>query len=113
MNKEQKRTLAEDAKNDYARALVKCNEQQRAHHTRVVPDLLQQYQAEYIKSAETYCQTVKKYCAAEEKFRPLMSSCLGDISAKANQVNGQTDADSVVDEFKTGYHPPEDIPFEG
>ena len=42
-----------------------------------------------------------------------MTSCLGDIESKANDINGQVDADGYVDEFKTGYHPPEDIPFEG
>ena len=44
VNKEQKRTLAEDAKNEYARALVKCNEQQRTHHTKLVPNILSRYQ---------------------------------------------------------------------
>jgi len=112
VNKEQKRTLAEDAKNEYARALVKCNEQQRTHHTKLVPNILSRYQSEFLSSSDTYCSTVVNYCKVEEKFRPLMTSCLGDIESKANDINGQVDADGYVDEFKTGYHPPEDIPFE-
>ena len=36
-NKEQKRNMAEDAKNEYAQKLVKCNEQQKNHHTQLIP----------------------------------------------------------------------------
>ena len=113
LNKEQKRTLAEDAKNEYARALVKCNEQQRNHHTKLVPDILSRYQTEFLASSEKYCSTVQSYCQVEEKFRPLMTSCLGDIQHKAKAINGKEDANLIVDEFKTGYHPPEDIQFQG
>ena len=113
LNKEQKRTLAEDAKNEYARALVKCNEQQRNHHTKLVPDILSRYQTEFLASSDKYCSTVQSYCQVEEKFRPLMTSCLGDIQHKAKAINGKEDANLIVDEFKTGYHPPEDIQFEG
>merc|ERR1711892_6574 len=112
VNKEQKRTLAEDAKNEYVRTLVKCNEQQRQHHTKLVPNILQRYQGEFLASADTYGATVINYCKVEEKFRPLMTSCLGDIETKASDINGKADADGLVDEFKTGYHPPDDIPFE-
>ena len=29
--------MAEDAKNEYAQKLVKCNEQQKNHHTQLIP----------------------------------------------------------------------------
>ena len=38
-NKEQKRNMAEDAKNEYAQKLVKCNEQQKNHHTQLIPGI--------------------------------------------------------------------------
>lgn len=38
-NKEQKRNMAEDAKNEYAQKLVKCNEQQKSHHTQLIPGM--------------------------------------------------------------------------
>ena len=38
-NKEQKRNMAEDAKNEYAQKLVKCNEQQKNHHTQLIPGM--------------------------------------------------------------------------
>ena len=53
------------------------------------------------------------YCQAEEKFRPLIKSCLDDFAANAEKIDSAKDSEYIVEELKTGYHPPEDIPFEG
>merc|ERR1712064_189134 len=50
-NKEQKRNMAEDAKNEYAQKLVKCNEQQKNPQTHLIPATLNKYQTSYVKKA--------------------------------------------------------------
>jgi len=111
-NKEQKRNMAEDAKNEYAQKLVKCNEQQKNHHTQLIPAILNNYQTSYVKTADEFNHILLNYCQAEEKFRPLIKSCLDDFAANAEKIDSTKDSEFIVEELKTGYHPPEDIPFE-
>lgn len=111
-NKEQKRNMAEDAKNEYAQKLVKCNEQQKNHHTQLIPAILNNYQTSYIKTADEFNHILLNFCQAEEKFRPLIKSCLDDFAANAGKIDSTKDSEYIVEELKTGYHPPEDIPFE-
>ena len=36
-----------------------------------------------------------------------------DFAANAEKIDSTKDSEFIVEELKTGYHPPEDIPFEG
>ena len=71
------------------------------------------YQTSYVKTADEFNHILLNYCQAEEKFRPLIKSCLDDFAANAEKIDSTKDSEFIVEELKTGYHPPEDIPFEG
>lgn len=111
-NKEQKKQLAEDAKNEYANKLVKCNEQQRDHHTKLVPKILNNYQTHFLKSSDEFSRTLKNYCMTGHTFFPLIIKCAQDFEADVDKINKEEDSEFIVDDLKTGYNPPDDIPFE-
>ena len=75
--------------------------------------ILNNYQTSYVKTADEFNHILLNYCQAEEKFRPLIKSCLDDFAANAEKIDSTKDSEFIVEELKTGYHPPEDIPFEG
>ena len=46
-------------------------------------------------------------------FFPLIIKCAQDFEADVDKINKEEDSEFIVDDLKTGYNPPDDIPFEG
>jgi hypothetical protein len=48
----------------------------------------------------------------EKNVYPIINKCLEGILRAANEIDERLDAQLVVDRFKSGFQPPEDIPFD-
>ena len=83
-NSHARRQHAEDAKNEYSNRLVKFNERQKSHNYEDVPTILNSYQNVYLKNVDEFRMTIQRFCAAQDKYRPMIEKCVTDMRIKAS-----------------------------
>lgn len=111
-NKLNKERACENSKTDYARQLQLANEAQRQHYTQYMPQVFQKLQDLETKRIE-YTRTFMQQSAIIQKdVIKIITKCLDGIVETADSINPMADAQLVVDKYKSGMQPPDDIPFE-
>ena len=104
--------ICEDAKTEYANQLQKTNELQRRHFTELMPEVfnsLQQMEERRIACIQSY---MKQAAQIQKSVFPIVNRCLDAIIAASEQINPAEDSALVIERFKSGNLPPDDIPFE-
>ncbi|CAG7714120.1 unnamed protein product, partial [Allacma fusca] len=102
----------EDSKKEYANQLDKTNEIQNSFYKVLMPSVFQGLQ-EVDEKRINYIQTYMRQATEQEKnVYPIVNKCLDGILRAANEIDEKTDSNLVIDRFKSGFQPPEDIPFE-
>lgn len=109
LNKER---LCESSKTDYAKQLEVANQAQREHYTELMPKVFQQLQDMESRRIESVKNFMKLSAIVQKSVAPIINKCLDGVIDAANTINPNTDAQMVVDRFKSGMQPPDDIPFE-
>lgn len=109
LNKER---LSENSKTDYAKQLQVANQAQREHYTQLMPKVFQQLQDMENKRIECIKGFMKLSAIVQKNVSPIVNRCLDGIIDAANTINPIDDAQLVVDRYKSGMQPPDDIPFE-
>ena len=78
----------------------------------MMPDVFHQLQ----ELDEKRIKNIKNFMISsvdiERKVFPILNQCLDGIVNAAEEINEKEDTNLVIDRYKSGFQPPEDIPFE-
>ena len=107
-----KSQMCEDCKTEYANQLQKTNELQRLHYNELMPKVFQQLQDMEERKNECLQNYIKQSAVIHKQVIPIISKCLDGIITASQEINPKEDSGLVIDRYKSGNLPPEDIPFE-
>jgi hypothetical protein len=102
----------EEIKSEYANQLQKTNDLQTHHYHTMMPDVFHQLQELDEKRIRNIKNVMIQSVDIERNVSPIISKCLDDIVRAAEQINEKEDTQVVIERYKTGFQPPQDIPFE-
>jgi len=102
----------EDTKKEYANQLDKANEMQNSFYRVLMPSVFQGLQDVDQRRIKCLKSNMRQATQMECQVYPIINKCLDGILRASDEVEEETDSDLVVARFKSGYQPPEDIPFE-
>ncbi|KAI4459074.1 proline-serine-threonine phosphatase interacting protein 1 [Holotrichia oblita] len=111
-NMSYKRQLCDSAKNDYADQLQRTNDLQRQHYRSGMPDVFRQLQELDEKRIKNMKNFIYSSVDIERKVFPIINKCLDGIERAADVINEKEDTLVVIEKYKSGFHPPDDFPFE-
>lgn len=107
-----KNQLCESAKNEYADQLQRTNDLQRQHYRSGLPEVFRQLQALDEKRIKNVKNFIKCSAEIERGVFPIINTCLDGIVKASNVINEKEDTLLVIEKYKSGFNPPDDIPFE-
>lgn len=107
-----KERACENSKTDYAKQLQVANQAQREHYTQFMPKVFKQLQDMENKRIECTRNFIKLSAIIQKNVIPIVNHCLDGIVDSANSIDSTADAQLVIDRYKSGMQPPDDIPFE-
>lgn len=102
----------ESAKNEYADQLQRTNELQRQHYRSGLPEVFRQLQELDEKRIKNIKNFIRSSVEIERNVFPIINKCLDGIVKSADSINEKEDSLLVIEKYKTGFPPPDDIPFE-
>jgi len=102
----------EDCKNEYANQLQKTNDLQHQHYTALMPALFSELERLEERRARTLQAHLRRAVDIERHVFPIVHTCLDGMVAAADAVDPERDCQLVVERFKSGFDPPESIPFD-
>lgn len=102
----------EDAKQEYMDQLRKTNEAQRQHYEQRLPHVFKQLQDLDEKRIKNIKNFMLSSVDVERKVFPIIMQCLEGMEQAANSINEKEDTKLVIDRYKSGFVPPEDVQFE-
>lgn len=109
LNKER---ACENSKTDYAKQLQVANQAQREHYTQFMPKVFQQLQDLENRRIECTKNFLRLGAIVQRNVQPIINKCLDGVVDTANTINAVADGQLVIDRYKSGMQPPDDIPFE-
>jgi hypothetical protein len=112
MNSNIKRQQADDAKNEYANQLQKANDYQSQFYNLLMPSVFQSLQDMDEKRIKCIQNFLRKSAQTEQDVIPIVSQCLQGIQKSADTIDEKEDSQLVIEKYKSGFLPPNDIPFE-
>lgn len=107
-----KERACESSKTDYAKQLQVANQAQREHYTQFMPKVFKQLQDMECRRIECTKTFMKLSAIIQKNVQPIINKCLDGVIESADSVDPAFDAQLVVDRYKSGMQPPDDIPFE-
>lgn len=111
-NYQYKIQICDTTKNEYATQLQRTNELQRQHYRSGLPEVfryLQDLDEKRIKNIKNFIYSSVKI---ERNVFPIINKCLDGILKAGDIINEKEDTKMVIEKYKSGFEPPEDIPFE-
>jgi hypothetical protein len=112
MNMSIKSQQCEETRNEYANQLQKTNDLQNQHYHTMMPGILRQLQ----ELDENRIKDMKNFMIRsvdiERNVLPIINKCLDGIVRAAEQMSEKEKVQMVIERCKSGFQPPEDIPFE-
>ncbi|KAF4520277.1 hypothetical protein B566_EDAN010223 [Ephemera danica] len=102
----------EDCKSEYANQLHKTNELQHQHYALLVPEVLRQMQELDERRVRAVRGFMVQSVKVERSTFPIREKCLDGIVRAADEINEKEDTQLVIERYKSGFLPPEDIQFE-
>ncbi|XP_043202823.1 formin-binding protein 1-like isoform X1 [Amphibalanus amphitrite] len=103
---------SEDCKNEYANQLQRTNDLQHLHYTSAMPALFGELQALDERRARCMQAHMRRAVDIERHVFPIVHTCLDGIVAAADEIDPDRDSQLVIERYKSGFEPPEPIPFE-
>lgn len=107
-----KERACENCKTDYAKQLQNANLAQREHYTQFMPKVFKQLQDMENRRIECTRSFLKLSAIIQKNVEPIINKCLDGVIDSAISIDSKADAQLVVDRYKSGMQPPDDIPFE-
>ena len=104
--------ICEETKNEYANQLQKTNELQARHFKELMPKVFSQLQEMEERRITCLQSYVKQSALIQRQVFPIIDKCIEGIVKAADSIAPADDSMMVIERFKSGNLPPEDIPFE-
>ena len=107
-----KNQMCEDCKTEYANHLQKTNELQRLHFSELMPKIFNQLQD--MEERRTACiqNYMKQSALIQRQVFPIIDKCLEGIIKASETIDPKEDSLQVIEKYKSGNMPPEDIAFD-
>jgi len=102
---------SEDCRNEYANQLQKTNDLQNQHYTRLMPDIFQGLQSMDERRISSTRDFIKVTSEVERDVLPIIQQCMEGIARAGEGICPEEDSKLVIERYKSGFLPPEDIPF--
>ena len=103
-----KSKICDDARTNYSSHVSLFNDAQRLFYERQLPSILTDLQQMDGKRSEELKDVYIKSIQSHAEVLPRIQRCLEEMTKQAEQLNANTDAHVVIDEYKSGYAIPED-----
>jgi hypothetical protein len=103
-----KSKICDDAHINYSSQLSLFNDTQRLFHERQLPSILTDLQQLDGKRSDELKDVYIKFIQSHAEVLPRIQRCLDEMTKQAEQLNANTDAQVVIEEYKSGYVIPED-----
>lgn len=107
-----KRQQMDDSKTEYANQLQKTNDFQTLYYQNLSPAVftsLQDMEEKRIKCIQTF---MRKSAQTHQDVLPIIGQCLEGIQKCTDAIDEKEDSRIVIEKYKSGFEPPQDIPFE-
>ncbi|KAF6019093.1 hypothetical protein EB796_022590 [Bugula neritina] len=108
----QKAQACSECKSSYALVLEQTNNHQRDYYNKLLPQVFQSMQELDEKRIIKIRESIKQMSDVERGIQPIINTCLDLISQSSEKVDHGEDSRRVIDRFKSGFVPPDDIAFE-
>ncbi|XP_074601103.1 uncharacterized protein LOC141855105 [Brevipalpus obovatus] len=108
----QKNQLCEESKSEYAKHLQSTNNTQRQHYTELMPMVFKRFQTMEERRITYIKDYVKESALIQRNVAPIIDRCLEGVLQASESIDAQKDCYLVVERYKTGNEPPDDLPFE-
>ncbi|XP_037081869.1 LOW QUALITY PROTEIN: cdc42-interacting protein 4-like [Pollicipes pollicipes] len=112
MNSSLREQQCEDNKNEYANQLQKTNDLQEQHYGRLMPAIYDDLQRLDERRARCLQAHLRRAVEIERHVFPIIHTCLDGIVRAADTIDPEKDSQLVVERYKSGFEPPDSIPFE-
>ncbi|XP_076347548.1 formin-binding protein 1 homolog isoform X2 [Tachypleus tridentatus] len=107
-----KKQVCDKARINYANQLQKTNEIQRIHFFEAMPQIFQSLQGVDEQRIDYLQNLLKRDANIQKEIICTVSQCLDAIVEAANIIDSKKDFTLVTERLKTGFPPPQDVPFE-
>jgi DNA repair exonuclease SbcCD ATPase subunit len=107
-----KTQMCEDCKTEYANHLQKTNELQKLHYSELMPKIFQQLQDMEERRAACIQNYMKQSALLHREVFPIIDKCLEGIIKASDAIDPKEDSRQVIEKYKSGNLPPEDIAFD-
>ncbi|CAF0759622.1 unnamed protein product [Adineta ricciae] len=103
-----KTKICDDAHTNYSSQVSLFNDTQRLFYERQLPSILTDLQQLDNKRSDELKDVYIKFIQSHAEVLPRIQRCLDEMTKQTEQLNACTDAQVVIEEYKSGYGIPED-----
>lgn len=103
---------SDDCKAEYALEVQRTKDVQNNHYTTAMPQIFTLLQEMDEKRVTKVQSSITFSADVERQVMPIIMKCIDGMTASASSIDCSVDSRIVVDRYKTGFYPPNDIPFE-
>ena len=107
-----KQQICDETKIEYAKQLQNTNELQRKHFDELMPKVFQQLQDMEERRIACVQNYMRSSAQIQQQVQPIVDKCLEGIIKSADSISPKGDSILVIERYKSGMYPPEDIPFD-
>ncbi|CAI5456379.1 unnamed protein product [Caenorhabditis angaria] len=104
--------MLEESKQGYAAMTAKANEEQSSHFDRKLPQLLDHYKTLHTNRILDTIEALNKCVDAEASVNTIIASCHNDMRKDIAKIDPDHDANTVVENMKSGHPRPQPYVFE-
>ncbi|CAF2144020.1 unnamed protein product [Rotaria magnacalcarata] len=103
-----KSKICDDAHTNYSSHVSLFNETQSLFYERQLPNILSELQQLDGKRSDELKDVYIKFIQSHAEVLPRIQRCLDEMTKQTEQLNANTDAHAVIEEYKSGYAIPDD-----
>jgi hypothetical protein len=103
-----KSKISDDAHINYSSYVSLYNDTQRLFYERQLPSILSDLQQLDGKRSDELKHVYIEFIQSHAEVLPRIQTCLDEMSKITEQLNSYTDAQIVIEEYKSGYAIPDD-----
>lgn len=107
-NMTSKSKICDEARLNYSSQVSVFNDTQRLFYERQLPSILTDLQQLDGKRSDEVKDVYSKFILSHAEVLPRIQRCLDEMTKQAEQLNANTDAQVVIEEYKSGYAIPDD-----
>ncbi|CAG2120892.1 unnamed protein product, partial [Medioppia subpectinata] len=104
--------MSDECKTEYANHLQKSNELQRRHYAELMPKIFNQLQDMEERREACIQNFMRQSAHIHRQVFPIIDKCLEGVIKAAEIIDPKEDTRQVIERYKSGNMPPEDIPFD-